>query len=366
MHLIKKDYRPRVPYHEIQDGIDVYHPRFFNIPRYFKFLDGIFFFLSSILAVWKIRKVFDFDLVDAHFTYPDGVGAALIGKLFRRPVTITVREGRLRDRLKWPLISPQIRFAFRSAARIITVSRDLANAVIESGIHAEKVVVVPNGIDTGKFKRLNKLDTRAELGLPLDKKIVISAGWLVELKGFHRIISLLPRIKKKIPGLLFLIVGGPPRNENYEPALRQMVRDLSLEEDVIFAGARPHEEMHKWLSASDVFCLATSNEGWANVFLEAMACGLPIVTTRVGGNPEVVSSTDYGTLVEAGNGTQLEDALLDALERKWEISKITDYAVANSWDTRIELLLKEINKAAGLKRNRSCNVKNLGPYDYRG
>ena len=340
---LKRDYRPKVPYLEIQNGIEVYHPRFFNIPKFFKFLDGLFFFISTIVTVWNVRKYFKFDIIDSHFVYPDGFGAVLLGRVFKSPVTITVR-GTIKKLLKYPLIRVQIKYALKKSAKVFTVCNDLKEVVTKLGITEEKIVVVPNGVDIEKFIPVEKQRAREELGLPANKKIIVSVGGLVERKGFHRIISALPCIKKSIPNIIYVIVGGCSVEGNYKPVLQELVEKLKLREHVVFAGPQPHEKLFKWLCAADVFSLATSNEGWANVFLEAMACGLPIVTTDVGGNPEVITGEHLGFLVKPGDENQLAETLVNALNKTWDKEKIILHAKDNSWDSTVERLIKEFKE----------------------
>ncbi len=344
---IKKGYRPSVPYFEMQDGIEVYHPRFFNIPGFLKFLDGFFFFLSSIVTIRQVGKKFDFDIIDSHFVYPDGVGAVLLGKLFKKHVTITVRESEIRRFLKSFLSGAQITYAMRSASKVFTVSQDLKNAVVDAGILERTVVVVPNGVDIKKFKPMDQRKARCELGLPYHKKIIISVGWLIERKGFHKIISVLPSLKKAVPDLLYLIIGGAPTVGNYEPVLRRMIKELNLQDDVIMVGTQPHDSLCKWLSASDLFCLATSNEGWANVFLEAMACGLPVATTTAGGNREAVPGEDYGLFFDRGFESDIAEAIIRALQKDWDRDKIINYARSNTWNERVDQLLAQFGAIAG-------------------
>lgn len=344
VRYIKKDYRPRVPYLEVQDGIEVYHPRFFNIPKFFKFMDGFFFFISSIFTVWKVRKRFRFDIIDSHFVYPDGFGAVLLGKLFKKPVIITVRESTISRILNNPLLKSQVKYAFKKAIKLFTVCSELKKAVKRIGIPEEKIVVISNGVDIKKFSPMQKERARRELGLPMEEKIIISVGWLIERKGFHRVISILPKIKKVIPDIMYVIVGGASVEGNFEQVLRRMVKELGLDKNVIFAGPQPHDKLYKWLSASDVFCLATSNEGWANVFLEAMACGLPVVTTKVGGNGEVVSSEDYGMLFNLEDKEELLDAIIRAFSKNWDRERIIHYAGLNTWDTRVNQLISQFRE----------------------
>jgi glycosyltransferase involved in cell wall biosynthesis len=340
---LKKDYRPIVGYKEIQDSIEVYHPRFFSIPYFFKFLDGLFFFLSCIITVIKLKKSFKYDIIDSHFVYPDGFGAVLIGKLFHKPVTITLR-GTIKKLLRYSLIMFQIRYALKEAAKVFAVCNDLKSVAISLGVTDEKVEVIPNGIDIEKFKPVDKLEARKELGLPADRKIMISVGGLVKRKGFHDVFDVLPEIKKNYPDIMYLIVGGATVEGNYGPELRKAVRSLHLGNEVLFAGHQPHDKIYKWLSASDIFCLATGNEGWANVFLEANACGLPVVTTNVGGNREVVSSEDYGLLFDINNKKEMAAVILKALGKSWDKDKIISYARSNTWDNRITQLLDQFKK----------------------
>jgi hypothetical protein len=161
--LMRKDYRPSVPYMEIQDGIEVYHPKFLSVPGLFKCLDGFFFFLFSASTVHRIRKGFDFDIIDAHFVYPDGLGAVLLGKLFGRPVSITVR-GTIRKLARYALRKMQIRYALRNARKVFAVCGDLKEAALEAG--APAVTVVGTGIGIEKFRPIEKAAARKARGLP--------------------------------------------------------------------------------------------------------------------------------------------------------------------------------------------------------
>ncbi|KAF0221826.1 MAG: group 1 glycosyl [Geobacteraceae bacterium] len=339
IRLIKPGYRPKVDQLEFQDGIEVLHPRFFSIPKFFKCLDGIFLFMSSLLTLFRLDNRFRFDIIDAHFVYPDGVGAVLLGKVLRKPVTITVRESNLRGILQSPLHRFQICWALRSADRVFSVCSDLKDIVTSFGVPNEKVTVVPNGVDIDKFKPIDKTTARNVLNLPQQKKIIISVGWLIERKGFHRIISVLPRLRETFPDVLLVIVGGEPSAHSCGLFLKQLVEEFCVQDMVLFAGPKPHGELHLWLSAADIFCLATSGEGWANVFLEAMACGLPVATTKVGGNMEVVCSENYGVLFDIDDEVTMLKALITALRKDWDNDRIIAYAAENTWENRVNQLL---------------------------
>ncbi|MFZ5595319.1 MAG: glycosyltransferase [Pseudomonadota bacterium] len=340
LRLFRPHFRPAAPRREVQDGFEVFHPRFFSIPGLFKSLDGIFMALSTLPLMLRLKRRFGFDVIDAHFAFPDGDAATLLGKWLRVPVTITLRGTEV-PLSRMPSRRRRMIWAMRRAARLFSVADALKRHAVQLGIDSEKLRVVGNGVDTGKFHPLSRQEARQALGLPLDAPVLVSVGGLVERKGFHRVIECLPGLRRQFPGLRYLIAGGASAEGDWSERLHRQVVESGLEESVIFLGALPADQLKTPLSAADVFVLATRNEGWANVFLEAMACGLPVVTTDVGGNAEVVSRPGLGTLVPFGDADALERALAEALRRQWNRADIIGYAQENAWDRRVAVLLDE-------------------------
>ena len=336
----KPHFRPPALRHESQHGIEVLHPRFFSVPGAFKQLDGFFMALGSYFTLKKLQCDRKLDILDAHFAYPDGYAATLLGKWLEVPVTITLRGTEIPHSSNAKL-RPLLVRALTRAARVFSVSGSLRRHAISLGISADKIRVVGNGVDSAKFNRVNRAEARAQLGISIDVPVLISVGGLVERKGFHRVIECLPALKIRYPNLVYLIVGGASAEGDMRAELDQQVAALSLQDTVRFLGIIPAASL-KWpLSAADVFVLSTRNEGWANVFLEAMACGLPVVSTDVGGNAEVVCSDELGIIVPFGDRTSLSAALLTALEKNWDRAAIIGYAHANDWQTRVEVLVEE-------------------------
>ena len=231
--------------------------------------------------------------------------------------------------------------ALARASRIFSVSDSLKRHAETLGAPGARILTVGNGVDTKKFHRVPRNEARARLGLSEDAPVLVSVGALVERKGFHRVLECLPDLRKRFPGLRYLIVGGASPEGDWSQFLRQRAAELKLDHCVSFLGSMAPEELKKVLSAADVFVLATRNEGWANVFLEAMACGLPVVTTDVGGNAEVVSDPRLGLLVPFGVGDKLTEAIAEALQRNWDRDFIVRNAEANSWDRRVSVLAAE-------------------------
>ena len=152
---------------------------------------------------------------------------------------------------------------------------------------------------------------------------------------------------QQFPHLRYLIIGDAGPAGDWGERLKRQVADLGLQEHVLFLGFCAPEHLYVRYAAADVFVLATRSEGWANVFLEAMACGLPVVTTDVGGNAEVVCQPELGMLVPFGQPEALRQALADSLERGWDRSAIIRYAQDNNWDDRVNILLEVFDRLVG-------------------
>lgn len=332
--------RPMPPRFEEHDGIAVYHPRFFCFPGVLKWTDGFFQALGSLPLLRRLKREFGFDLIDAHFIYPDGVAARWLSRWLGRPYTITLR-GSLTRFADSRLHRRQIDRALNDAARVFSVADALRQDAIDWGQSPDHVQVIGNGADLARFHPEDRTQARRRLGLPEQARLLISVGGLTERKGFHRVIATLPELLQQHPDLHFVIAGGATPEGNNEHELRQQVQELGLEGRVWFLGQVAPDELRLVYSAGDLFVLATRFEGWANVFLEASACGLPIVTTRVGGNAEVVNSEKVGLVVPFGDHDALRDALLEALRREWDHDAILAHARANAWEARIPRLVAE-------------------------
>ena len=342
IRLLRPGYRPQAPALEIQQGIRVYHPRFLSVPGLLRQFDGWSMALASFGLMRQLKRQ-GAQLIDAHFTYPDGEAATRLGRWLKLPVTITLRGTEV-PHSRNPALRPRLARTLQAAARVFSVSDSLRQLALELGVAADKTEVVGNGVDIARFQPVPRAASRARFGLPDTAKVLISVGGLVERKGMHRVIDCLPELIKRHSDLHYLIVGGAsPEGDNRAELTAQVAR-LGLADRVHFLGALPSDEL-KWpLSASDVFVLSTRNEGWANVFLEAMACGLPVVSTDVGGNAEVVCREELGSIVPFGDATALQAALNAALSKDWDRKAIIEYAQANQWDKRVAQLLRAYDR----------------------
>lgn len=335
---LRPGYRPQAPALEIQQGIRVYHPRFLSLPGLLRRLDGASMALCSFFLMRRLRRE-GARLIDAHFGYPDGDAATRLGRWLGLPVTLTLRGTEV-PHSRNPVLRRRLVRALGAAARVFSVSGSLRQLALDLGVDASKTEVVGNGVDTQVFYPVDRVAARARFDLPDRAQVLISVGGLVERKGMHRVIDCLPPLMARHPDLHYLIVGGGGGEGDLRAELEAQVDRLGMSGRVHFLGTLPPDAL-KWpLSAADVFVLATRNEGWANVFLEAMACGLPVVTTDVGGNAEVVCRDALGSIVPFGDATALQQALDAALDKSWDRAAIIDYAQANQWDKRVAQLLR--------------------------
>ena len=186
--------------------------------------------------------------------------------------------------------------------RIIAVSEDIAAKLREIGVDEEKIRIVYNGVDE-RFQPRDRLEMRRALQLPDDRFFLLFVGLLAPVKGLLVLLEALHSMQSERP-FLALVGEGPVEEEMRE----RLARD-GAEEQVLFAGAQPSSEIPKWLNAADALVLASFSEGRPNVVLEAQACGVPVVATRVGGTTELICDAETGLLVESGNAAGLADAL---------------------------------------------------------
>lgn len=338
-------YRPMPPRRELWQGLEVWHPRFLAVPGIGRRWDGLAMALASLPLFWRLKRHGRVDIVDAHFAYPDGHAATLLGRWLGIPATVTLRGTEVRH-ARIPAFRRRMAKALARAARVFSVSDSLRREAVGLGIPAEKITVVGNGVDTAIFRPEPRALARARLGIDAHAPVLISVGGLTERKGFHRVISCLPRLLERHPDLVYLVVGGASPEGDFRARLVAQAERLGLAPHVRFLGPLPQEALRWPLSAADVFVLATRNEGWANVFLEAMACGLPVVTTDVGGNREVVAHEALGRIVPFGDEAALTEAISDALVHPWDRAAIRRHAEANAWDARVATLVAAFREIA--------------------
>jgi teichuronic acid biosynthesis glycosyltransferase TuaC len=355
---LRPGFRPRVPREEVQDGVRVLHPRFLSVPAVLKCLDGLFLFLGALPAVWKLRRQSQdtrFDAIDAHFIYPDGVAAALLGRVFRVPVLITLR-GLLPLLIPYALRRPQLRWALSRAARLIAVSESLRDAAVSFGVPADRVRVIENGIDPELFHPLDRREARSRLGLPEDGPLLVSVGTLSPRKGFHLVIEALPALA----GVRYAIVGGAGAEGAQQDELRGLAGRLGVADRVIFAGPQKREALATWYSAADLSVLASAHEGCPNVVLESLACGTPVVATPVGDIPRILDDLQVGRIVGREVGA-LTAGIAEALAQPWDRGRIRARIEKRTWQAVGREVMEEIEEALAQPAPQGLLVEEAAP-----
>jgi glycosyltransferase involved in cell wall biosynthesis len=339
--------RRAIPRRDQFGDLQVFYPRFLSIPAILKPLDGFFVLLSVWWAARKLRREFDFDLIDAHLAFPDGFASVFLARLWRKPLTVTLRGHDVNVLPRFPIRKRQIQFALRHADRVIAVADALRRGAITLGAAPDKAVTISNGVDLQTFFPVPKAEARTRLNLPPDRQIVLSVGRIVENKGYHLIVEALQQLRAAGQAMPYLVLVGGAADEALYPAkLKATIAEFRMENDVLLAGAQLNDTLRDWYSAADVYCLASATEGWPNVLLEALACGTPVVATNTWGTPEIICSEEYGFLVER-SAASLARGLQIALAKEWDSPTMVAYAATHTWQNVAEKVVE--NFASVLK-----------------
>lgn len=332
-----------LPHIEKIGTLTVHHPRYLLLPKISMPFHALSMFLGCLPEVCRINRRGRIDCIDAHFVYPDGLAAVLLGKMLRIPVIVSARGSDINVYPSYRLIRPMICWTLRQASALIAVSAALKSEMAALGVDENKIRVVPNGVDSERFHNSNREEARKRLSLPLNGQLIVSVGALIPLKGHELLIRAFSRIATERGNARLCILGeGPNRSE-----LEQLIAKLGLEGRIQLRGKRPNEELPLWFNAADMSCLASTREGWPNVITESLACGTPVVATRVGGIPEILHSPELGVLTEQSEES-LAAGLEQALSKKWDRREISRVTRERTWETvarEVEaIILEQIEK----------------------
>ena len=313
----------RAPKSEVRHGLDIDHPRYVVAPKIgMEWAPGALAkaFRRSLAAL--IETGWRPDFIDAHYLYPDGVAAAAVAKEFNLPLVLTARGSDVSQIPDYEGPRRAIMSAVMAADAVICVAEALREKLIDLGAPPEKLRTLRNGVNLELFKPLDRDACRSALNVK--GPVLASIGHLIERKGHHLVIDALSDIKEAT----LLIVGeGEMRR-----SLEKRAHDLGVAGRVRFLGAIAHERLPEILNAVDALVLASSREGWPNVLLEAMACGVPCIATDVWGNREVVAAPAAGGLAASRTPEAIAAAVKDLLAAPPDREATRAYAEAHSWD----------------------------------
>ncbi len=311
------------PHAETRFGIEVLHPRWATLPRIGMNIAPALLYAAAARTLARLHQAGRrFDLIDAHYLYPDGVAAMWLGRRFAIPVVLTARGSDLTQLPDHVVPRALIRRASAQAGALIAVSAGLRDAWVELGTSPERITVLRNGVDLMLFAPADRAAARA--AVQLDGPTLLSVGALIPRKGHDLTIAALAHL----PGWTLLIAGDGPEHA----ALTALAARLGLSARVRLLGARPHADLPALYSAADISVLSSAREGFANVLLESMACGTPVVASPIRGNEEAVQGPAAGRLAAARTPAAIAAAVLDLHAHAPGRDATRAYAARFSWD----------------------------------
>ena len=330
-----------VPQRELHNGIDVYHPRYSVIPKIGQNLTPKKMAAAALPVIQKIiADGFDFDVIDAHYFFPDGVAAAIVAKELNKPLVITARGTDVNLFADYRTSEEMIKKAAEQSDAIICVADSLRQKLISKGIEAEKITVLRNGVDRNIFYPVGSSERenlRHKLGM--DKQTVLAVGNLTQIKGFDFLLQAIA----KLPEADLVIIGEGEEKNN----LTQQAETLNLTKRVNFVANIGQKDLKDYYNAADMLALTSIREGMPNVVLESIACGTPVVATDVGGVSEVLTEK-CGIIINDRNADELAAAINEALSGKFNRDSVAAIGAENSWQ---ETTQGQLNIFNGIVRN---------------
>lgn len=315
-----------IPFKEIIDGLEIYHPRVFYTPKLFRFAHGIFYYLSIRSFIKDLCSKTNFDVIYSSWLYPDSYAAMKLAAMLHKPFQVEALGSDVNVHFRSILRKKMILKTLRKACNIVVISNDLKEKIKACGISEDKVFVIYIGVDRDIFYPVEKHEAKRRLGLPVKEKIILFIGNLVKIKGLKYLLEAIRLFKN--PSLKLYIIGsGGLRN-----SLKRTIHYLGLQEKVVMAGACAHERIPLWINASELVCVPSIMEGQPNVILESFACGVPVVASRVGGIPELITDKGQGILAQPADAFSLKSALAEALSHTWDRGYITKSVSSFTWE----------------------------------
>jgi glycosyltransferase involved in cell wall biosynthesis len=309
---------------------------------------------TSLPALIKLRRQYDLIFVSGYRVI--GTIAVLVSNLLGKACILKAdslgemsgtffRDGLAKVRLS-PSFFPFRLFLFlrnkilKHANLFVAISSEVEKELLSHSVNPGDIQIIPNSVDTKKFHPVSndeKLKLRIKLGLPRNHIILIYTGRLVSYKGLPLLLDVWQKIRHKYNNVNLLLVGsGSLDIHNCESNLKEFVKQHGLQESVCFAGAL--ENVHYYLQASDIFVFPTLREAFGISLIEAMACGLPVVSTHVGGIKDILQQRYNGLVAKPGNFQEFYDSL-DALINDTLLSnslgKEARQTAENKYSTRI-------------------------------
>lgn len=316
-----------IPHRETWKALPVERPRFTIYPGTKGRFHARSLSRALIPLLDQIHRSFAFDVIDASFFFPDGPAAVALGRRYGVPVSIKARGADIHHWGRQPATAGQVRRAGQSADGLLAVSASMQSDMAAIGLAAERIRVHHTGVDLARFAPINRVAEKASLGI--QGPLAISVGALIDRKGHEIIVEAIARL----PGVSLLIAGEGPSRSNIEAAIARS----GVADRVRLLGAVPHGDLPRLIATADVMALASTSEGLANAWVEALACGTPIVITPAGGAAEVVTGDAAGRIVPR-DAAAFANAIADLLRDPPSPEATRRHALAFTWDANAKAL----------------------------
>lgn len=327
-----------LPKQELRNKVQVFRPRFALLPKVGAHFNAGAIVRAVLPLARRLHTEQPFDLVDAQFFHPDGLAAVRIGATLGLPVSIKARGADIQFWGLQPGTADQVRNAGLGATGLLAVSAGLVDDMSALGIPRDKITVHRTGLDTDLFRLYDRRMCRDQLGLPRDRPVLATVGALIPRKGQAFVIEALAQL----PDAILLLAG----KGHDEARLRALAARLGVADRVRFMGAVPHGELSILLNAADVFVLPSSSEGLANAWVEALACGTPVVTTPIPGAQELITDPSWGRLA-ARDSAVIADAVREVLAARPLPETVQQAVSGMSWQANAEALALHWRKLVG-------------------
>lgn len=329
-----------LPHHEERGGVAVLHPRFHLLPAIGGRFNARALARAALPLVRRLHAEAPFDLIDAQFFYPDGPAAVRIAAALGLPSSIKARGADIHHWGKAAGTAAQVREAGQAASGLLAVSEGLACEMAALGHPRDAITIHRTGLDRSVFRPLARAECRNRLGLPQQAPVLAAVGALIARKGQTFAIAALPAL----PGAFLLLAGTGPD----ETDLREQAQRLGVADRVRFLGSVPHDELPVVLSAADVLVLPSASEGLANAWVEALACGTPVVTTPIAGARELITEPAFGRLVPRDSAA-IAGAVSELLAAPPAPADVQRGAAGLSWDASAAALIAHWRRLTPLR-----------------
>jgi N-acetyl-alpha-D-glucosaminyl L-malate synthase BshA len=279
------------------------------------------FQLYSLSLASKMIEVAEFenlDLLHVHYAIPHATSAFLAKQIVKNKklkITTTLHGTDITLVGLEPSFLPLVKFSIEESDGVTAVSRFLKEKTITNYYIEKEIAVIPNFVDTEVFKKISINDCAFKKHIaPNGEKVLVHTSNFRPIKRVSDAIKIFDIVQKEIPSKLLLVGDGPDRSE-----CERLVRELDLADNVKFLGKQ--EGLVEILSSSDIFLIPSQSESFGLAALEAMSCGLPVISSSVGGLPELVKHNDCGFIAEIGDVDRMAKYTLDLLtnEKKYEM-----------------------------------------------